>query len=192
MKLDDALQNAWTANPPKGSIGKESTWLEFCSLQMSGNRHLIIDAEFAPSEADGLLVTLSPGHYCIQAKVIDYGTDKRVSRLRVGRDGHHSTVGQQIGTTWTDTAKTGVCDFETFWQACGGSVERAYEVIGDTLEQASSHGVAILDSSIGVVMPFVSSGFGDGEFAVFELVATDGERVGIEIEFISPGEPYPF
>jgi hypothetical protein len=40
-------------------------------------------------------------------------------------------------------------------------------------------------------MPFATSGFGDGLYPVYELVA-DGDRVGVEVEFIAAGAPYPF
>jgi hypothetical protein len=39
--------------------------------------------------------------------------------------------------------------------------------------------------------PYVSSGFGDGTFPVFEL-CSNGSRVGFEIEFIPTASPYPF
>jgi hypothetical protein len=44
----------------------------------------------------------------------------------------------------------------------------------------------------GATVAWIESGFGDGEFPVFELVASDGSRVGVEVQFIAPDEEYPF
>jgi hypothetical protein len=50
--------------------------------------------------------------------------------------------------------------------------------------------VAALDS--GAVMPFVASGFGDGEYPVVELLdSSHGSRVGAEITFLRSSTPYP-
>lgn len=42
-------------------------------------------------------------------------------------------------------------------------------------------------------MPFVESGFGDGEFPVRELLSKPNrERIGFEVTFIRPKTCYPF
>ena len=170
---------------------EHSGWLDFCSLSLKGGSFLAVDAQFVPSEPDGLLVKLPPGNYSVQAKAVNYGGDRRVSRLRVFRDGASPKLGEKIGETWTDTAKTGVCDFESFSQAWGSDDDASYETIEPFFDTDNPFGIVIFDAARGAIMPFVDSGFGDGTFPVFEL-AENGKRVGFEIEFIGEGKAYPF
>jgi hypothetical protein len=191
MNLDTYLKEAWTANPPEGTPGRETDWLEFCDLVLSSGKLLIADAQFIPSLEDGVLVELPPGTYTLEARVMDYGSDKRIARLRALLPGSTVVLRRLIDKTWTDTAQTGVCDYELFAAAWGAHEQSAWEVIEPVLTSGWTHGVAVLDQTTGAVMPFVGSGFGDGEFPVFEL-QSDSQRVGVEIEFIKPGTPYPF
>ena len=171
--------------------GESSPWLEFCDLDLKGPRVLVVDAQFVPSAEDGLLIELPAGRYAVQIKALNFGGDRRISRLRVMAPGSAPQLGMQIGETWTDTANTGICDFETFSKAWGSDNDVSYQIIEPFLTDISEFGVAELDAASGAVMPFVRSGFGDGRFAIFEL--TDGgRRNGFEIEFISSDEKYPF
>lgn len=191
--LDSFLAEAWTADPPTGTLGSETEWLPFCTLSLQGPQLLVIDADFAPAAEDGILVDLPSGRYNVSARVLDYGADKRVSRLRVAREGASVRLGDLLGTTWTDTAKTGVCDYHAYLDAWGADNEAAWTIVGPTLENAGTHGIAVLDEARGAVLPFVSSGFGDGEFPVYELLdEASGARVGVQIEFMPPDLPYPF
>jgi hypothetical protein len=153
---------------------------------------MVIDPSFAPFERHGLLIDLPVGEYEVVAKVMDYVTEKRVSRLRVLRVSSEPQVGGEIGKTWSDTARIGACDYEAYKRAWGDDDDRAWTIVGPTLEQDPT-GVAVLDQDSGAILPFVESGFGDGEFPVFELRdPTAGVRVGIEVEFIPEGTAYPF
>lgn len=171
--------------------GEPSPWLEFCDLELKGSRVLVVDAQFVPSEKDGLLIELPAGKYAVQTQVTNFGGDRRISRLRVLPHGCASQFGAQIGETWTDTATTGICDFETFAKAWGTDQDGSYQIIEPFLVEGSAFGVAELEVASGAVMPFVQSGFGDGSFAVFELTE-NGRRTGFEVEFISSDEKYPF
>jgi TPR repeat protein len=176
---------------PTPATGERSDWLDFCDLILKGSSILVVDAQFVPSESDGLLVKLSPGIYSVQAKVANYGGDQRVARLRVFQKGGNPKLAEKIGETWTDTAKTGICDFEIFSQAWGKDDDASYNVIEPFFDTEDEFGIATLNQAGNAVMPFVSSGFGDGSFTVFELQA-DGQRAGFEIEFIADGEEYSF
>ena len=174
---------------PTPITGERTDWLEFCQFSLHGKTVLIVDAQFVPSSDDGLLVDLSPGNYRVYAKGVNYGGDRRVARLRVVKDGAVPRLGKEVGKTWTDTAKTGFCDFEVFSEAWGSDDDASYEIIEPFFE--SDHGIAVFDASRGAVMPFVPSGFGDGEFPVFELLHDD-QRIGFEIEFIAEEGTSPF
>ena len=192
MKLRDYFsKKASPKDEPPAPSGQQTDWLDFCQLVLKGNRVLCVDAQFAPSAEDGLLVELSPGKYLVQAKCVNYGGDKRVSRLRLLPKKIVATLGAQLGETWTDTAKTSVCDHKVFSEAWGDDDDTSYEKTSPAFETDKPFGKATLDKASDAVLPFVDSGFGDGTFPVFELLA-DGKRVGFEIEFIAEGKPYPF
>jgi hypothetical protein len=191
MKLQDCLSAKRTGEPEQGHLGTQSEWLDFCEIGLSGLRFLVVDASFVPSAEDGLLIEAPPGQYEVQAKCIDYGGDVRVSRLRVSLKGKQYRLGPELGKTWTDTATTGLCDYEVFSRAWGDDDDASYEKISGTNEESGNCGIAVLDAGTGALMPFVSSGFGDGSYQVFELL--DGpQRVGFEVEFIPEHSPYPF
>ena len=192
MKLSDYFaQPATVFLKETTEFGEQTNWLEFCDLELKGSRVLVIDAQFVPSEQDGLLVELFPAKYAVQAKVTNFGGDLRISRLRASLHGTKPQLGRQIGETWTDTASTGICDFEIFSKSWGTDNDTSYKIIEPFLMDNSVFGVAELDVANGAVMPFVSSGFGDGSFAVFELTE-NGQRIGFEIEFIPSDEKYSF
>lgn len=176
---------------PTPATGERTDWLDFCELELKGSNILIVDTQFVPSEKDGLLVALSAGKYTIQAKTVNYGGDRRVSRLRAFQAGTNPKLGEEIGKTWTDTAMTGICDFETFSKAWGNDNHASYAVIEPFFESGEDFGVAVFDAASGAVMPFVHSGFGDGNFPVLELLAAR-KRVGFEIVFIAGDEEYSF
>jgi hypothetical protein len=88
--------------------------MEFREFTLVGPQYLIVDASFAPSAEDGVLVDLPPGRYHVQITGIDYGGDKRIARLRAVLSGAAPTLGKQLGETWTDTAMTGICDCKVF------------------------------------------------------------------------------
>ena len=192
MKLSDYfLQSIEGIHYASPRTGLPSGWLDFCEFSLRGSSILVVDASFVPSADDGLLIELPPGKYKVQAQVLDYGGDRRPARLRVQLAGSNAALGAEIGKTWTDTATTGICDFEIFSAAWGEDNDASFEIIRPALEDHHHHGLAVFDAAVGAVMPFLHSGFGDGNFPVYELVAA-GQRVGFEVEFIREGKDYPF
>jgi len=165
--------------------------MDLSRFTLSGPEFLIVDAAFLPSKEDGLVVKAPSGSYVIQAKVIAYGCDRRISRLRAVLDGFQVQLGDKIGETWTDTATTAICDLRVFSEAWGDDDDASYAKIEEALDNAEAFGVAVLSEAAGAVAPFVSSGFGDGTFPVFQVVK-EGKRVGFEVEFIAENTPYAF
>jgi len=175
-----------------GAPGKESDWLKLCDFPLAGERVLLCDRDFIPSEVDGLLVDLAPGRYLVEAKVLEYPGDRRISRLRVSLPGSVPHLGESLGETWTDTATTAVCDFKAFqqaWERIGE--DEGLSRLEKVKETDSDCGVFTLDQIGGAVAPFVTSGFGDGTYPVFALVEA-GKRVGFEVQFIPADSTYPF
>lgn len=175
----------------KGEVGKETDWINLCELDLTGTKFLVVDANFVPSAKDGIMISSTPGKYQVQIKGIDFSGDRRVSRLKAFLKSESPTIGNQVGETWTDTALTGIVDFESFSKVWGDDDDASYDKLQDKLESAENFGVIKFDKAANVLMPFVSSGFGDGSFPVFELVS-DGQVVGLEVEFISAETKYPF
>ncbi len=194
MNLEEYLKGTKasiaTTMPQKGSKGKETDWLYFCELNLRSGKLLVVDPSYGPKPDQGLLVDLPTGKYVIQARVLNYGPVRYVSRLRVLIQESTPTVGKSIGTVGNDTAQIGVCDHEVFSEAWGDDDDASLEKIQNTLWDAEEHGVAVLDEENGAVMPFVSSGFGDGEYHVHELLS-DGKLAGVEVEFIKAETEYP-
>jgi hypothetical protein len=176
VKLDDYLKH-----PVAPDARRETPWLSFCTLDLASGRLLIGDVQFLPSLEDCSLVELPVGRYRIEVKFIELDGQRHVSRLRLTQACSHAKRGRWLGTTWTDTAQTGVCDYDSFRKAWV-DFETSYELIRGTIEGAVTHGIAVLDTELGAVMPFVASGLGDGEYPVYELVAGSA-RVGVEIRF---------
>ncbi|MBL9135468.1 MAG: SEL1-like repeat protein [Verrucomicrobiales bacterium] len=171
--------------------GERTEWLEFCSLKLKGPQVLIIDAQFAQSSKEGFLVDLKPGVYQVQVEVANFGGDRRISRMRLLFKAARPTRGKKIGKTWTDTGTTGVCDLETFSQAWNQDPRKSSRILASALESEADFGIAALTARKAAILPFVQSGFGDGQFPVFELMQR-GQRVGCEIEFIATNKKYPF
>ena len=141
-----------------------------------------------------MLVELTPGGYVIKAKVMDYETDKRISRLRVVQQEQSHvefSLEDPVETIRIETACLGICDYELFSQEMEREPIAAEDKISEMYEKAETHGIVRLDESQGIVMPFVSTGFGDGEYPIYELIHNE-TLCGVELEFISASEPYPF
>ena len=191
MTIEEYLASDFSGKPTTGDIGKESQWLDFCQLTVREGKVHVVDASYAADPVEGCMIELAPGSYQAQAKIMAYGRDTRISRLRVVRPGVAATVASQVGDTGTDTGNIGIYDYDLFARAWGSDNDASWEIISPAIESADTHGIAVLDESVGAVMPFVSSGFGDGSFPVHELQADD-VRVGFEVIFIQPDERYPF
>ncbi len=193
MILEEAMQRVpdfWTRpEPKKGSLGEESDWVDFTELTISGGKMLVGDPEQLPQPEQCLCVNLPNGAYSVRAKVMRYGKDKRISRIQVSlKNGSDANLGAVIGTAGTDIAIIGICDAERIQAACEENPDECGEDIKQDAFGIDSSGVVHRDSCI---IPVVSSGFGDGEFLVYELLSAAG-REGAEIEFIKHNEPYPF
>jgi len=161
-----------------GTLGTESDWIALGELDC-GPRLLFVDASFIPSENDGVVVDLAPGRYAVSFRILGYGDDWRVSSLRATR-GPVERRGAVLGKTWTDAGRTAICDpvlLGPWWDL---DPDAAYARVASVLESGAPFGVAVFDAAAGAVVPFVESGFGDGEYPVVELLGPSGERVGAE------------
>ncbi len=183
----------WAESRSLGSATQPvaSEWLDFCPIALRGSSFLVIDPSFVPSENDGVVIKATPGSYLLKAKVASYGQDHRIARLRVVRESAQPSLGEQVGETWSDTAMTSVCDLEAVKRVWGDDDDASFEKVSRYFDEAGDYGIALLGGSSDPTIPFVSSGFGDGVFPVYELLE-GGKGVGFEIVFIADATSYPF
>lgn len=176
--------------PAYDSPGKESEWLDFCEMTFEGKQAWVGDLSFFPSTENATLLPIKPGPYVIQAKIMVYPGDRRISRLRVVEVGAAPEQGKQIGETWTDTAVTGIADWVRTQRAWGTPGSDEANRRREQARDQGACGVLDCDAPKGISIPFVESGFGDGRFPIFGLWCSR-LQVGFEIEFIPPDETYP-
>jgi hypothetical protein len=174
-----------------GALGSETDWLFFTTLKCRSGRLLVSDPAFLPEASDGMVLSCPAGDYRLEAKVLDFGGDRRISRLRGLLNGRFPESHGMRGEVVVETGRIGVCDWVPFsraWKANSGSMEDKLE---SSLEEADRIGVFRFGRSSNAALCFVESGFGDGNFPVTVAMA-EHEPIGFEIEFIERNKPYPF
>jgi hypothetical protein len=183
VKLADYLENTKRGDPPVGTVGVESDWLEVGSFEVTTGSLWAGDPYVCNAE-DGYVVKVPAGSYLVQAKAMDFAGRKLVSRMRVV---HHAAgnpaLGKEVGETGTDTAMIAVCDIEALVAAVAGDHDRFLELV--TGHDYKECGIVEFKLKKVVSMPYVTTG-SDGGWPVFELRA-GRRRVGIELEFMPPG-----
>jgi len=168
-------------------------WSKFGDLNLTSGLLWVGDAQFAPIKADGLIVELPKGHYSAYVQKMDFGSEHpmgagtRVSRMRVSKKDSIPSLGRRLGKTWADTGTQGVCDYRVYAKAMPKSYDEYWTIAEEALVDFEDTSTFVLNAKTGAKLLWASSGFGDGEFRVFELL--DGDvRCGIEIELIGPEE----
>lgn len=179
----------WSAKMPKdGDLGTETDWMRFTELRVDSGMVLFLDPLAADNPEHGLMVELSAGKHEVWVKAMMYGRMGVPSRLRVILPGTNPVLGGEIGTTWTDVATTGVCDYEAFAKA-SQNPDKYDNEIRQKVFDIDVYIVVPLDPESEATVAAVTSGFGDGEYRVFELLS-ESKRVGAEVEFIPPDGPF--
>ena len=149
------------------------------------------DATFFPSDQ---LELVSPiGTYRVQAKVIDYGIDRRIGRLRAVL-AEHPAEAHYIGDISVGFAVVGVCDHPVFLAALeqyGTDLEQYNAKYSRYLDDERGYGRITLRNTPEATMVFVRAGWGDGRYRVYELRQA-AQLIGIEVVFIEPDEQYIF
>jgi hypothetical protein len=184
MRLGEYLQGNSRKPPAAGIIGQESDWLAVCDFEVTTGALWAGDPCLANAE-DGCVLQVPIGTYLVEAKCMDFAGSKFVSRLRVHLIGaRNPVIGNQVGESGTDSTAIAVCDIRALDAAIGDASDEAQEQIENQLKE--DYGIIDIHVDANVTMPFVASGFGDGTGPVFEVLS-DGERIGMELEFIPAG-----
>ncbi len=173
----------------RGDRGEESGWLFHCEVPVRGRRLQIADVQMAGNDGEGVVLDVAPGIYAVEARVMTYGIDRRISRVRVYPNGAGVTLGPQAGDVGVDLAAVAICDVDRL-AGWAQRHEDDWEEWGESLwyertAQAGVYPCAPADT----VVAFVDSGFGDGTFPVHHLIA-DSRPVGLEAVFLTQDTPY--
>jgi hypothetical protein len=173
----------------QGSPGIESDWLFHCEFELQGTRLQMLDVFMAGNDNEGVILGASPGVYVVEARVITYGVDRRISRLRVHPKGQVVTQGELAGEVGVDLAAVAICDVDRL-AGWARDHQKEWQRWGDKLwfGRTTPAGLYTCEPAKTVV-PFVDSGFGDGTYPVYYLMH-DRRRVGLEAEFLARGTGY--
>jgi hypothetical protein len=172
--------------------GQETEWFDIGTIEVISGRLAVGDNTFFAQ--DQLAMDIKPGQYSVQAKVRDFGTDRRVSRLRAFQAAAPfvSRLKGQISVSFNSLT---VCEPAAFLAALlmhtegGHNRELAQALYGSRLEDA--FGTITWLDELPATMAFVPCGWGSGSYDVLALIA-DTIRVGMEVIFIEPLESYIF
>ena len=168
--------------------GTESDWIKFAELPVTSGKIAVSDPVFCNDLPPCPRFDMKADVYPVYVKVVSWLDDQRVSRLRVSRK-EESVLGRVLDDVGVDFAQVGVFDPELIETACKTLSKEQGDAILEAYNNVKFHGVARFDDSSQAVMPFATSGFGDGHYPIFELTH-NGERVGLEVVFIGPEVEY--
>jgi hypothetical protein len=184
VKLGDYLKKNKQSDPPVGTVGVESDWMDTGTVEVTTGS-LWAGDPFVCNAEDGCVVKVPPGVYALEARAMEFAGRKRVSRLRVYLQGtQEPALGKKVGETLTDTGMMAVCDIVALDQAIGGDYDRFNELV--TQRDYKDCGVVQFEMKKPIAIPYASTAFGDGDATVFEL-KSGRRRVGMELEFLPPG-----
>jgi hypothetical protein len=188
--LSDLLTSTLTGPEAEtGTSGVESDWLFHSEFKLHGERLQMLDVFMAGNDDEGVILDASPGVYVVEARVITYGIDRRISHVRVYPKGQVVTVGARAGEVGVDLAAVAICDVDRL-AGWASDHQDEWQRWGDKLWfHRTTHAGIYTCEPAKTVVPFVDSGFGDGTYPVYYLMR-DGRPVGLEAEFIPPGTPY--
>ncbi len=96
----------------QGALGAESDWLFHCEFEIQGKRLQLLDVLMAGNDGEGVILEVSPGVYVVEARVMRYGIDRRISRVRVHPKGEIGTPGTLAGEVGVDLAAVAICDVD--------------------------------------------------------------------------------
>ena len=195
MNVQEFLKSAKYTGAKKGSAGEESEWLHFCDFKLRGEHLQMVETRILGTAHDSNSVSIpaEPGRYVVECRVMSYGDDRRISRMRVRPQDTVVSLGTSAGAIGVDLGGIAIADVDILASFVEEHEDEYEEWIEDALFGKSA------TKTVGVLrwkrakteIPYVGGGFGDGMYKVFPLIAGK-QAVGLEVEFIAPGTKYPF
>ena len=188
--LADFLASTLTGpEAEQGTLGTESEWLFHCEFEVQGTRLQVLDVFMAGHDGEGVILEVSPGVYVVEARVMTYGIDRRICRVRIHPKREIGTVGELAGEVGVDLAAVAICDVDRLAGWAQGDEDQwrrwGYQLWYGRATPAGLYACEPAKTTV----PFVDSGFGDGTYPVYYLMH-DNRPVGLEAVFLPPGTPY--
>src|SRR5438105_8771242 len=129
MDLAEYLRKNKQSDPPVGTVGLESDWMDAGTVEVTSGSLWAGDPFVCNAEA-GCVARVPAGVYALEAKAMDFAGRKRVSRLRAYLRGSLAAVpGKKVGETLTDTGLMAVCDIVALDKAIGGDYDRFNDLV---------------------------------------------------------------
>jgi hypothetical protein len=184
MTLEEAIAQDTGTVPREGTVGRLlPDWCEVGTITITSGTLGVADFFVIP---DGIQVPVPVGTFQVEVRLISFDGNFEIASARAWTGNVAPTqVGPQLGEIGVDMAHVVFADFASI-TAAAGSPDELY----DSLDRAPMNDPASVDQIwIGdQEFRFASclSGFGDGNYAVFGLVA-GGETVGLEVRFLADG-----
>jgi len=187
MNIETYFKKSKGSWPKKNVAGVESEWMKLGTIEIPTGSLWAGDPWVANAE-DGVVVRVPKGRYMMEAKGMDFKGHRRVSRIRVYREGVKSPTTSKSGKeTWTDVGMIGVCDIRALQRAVSEKfVDEYMNDIQEVTDGAIANCVPMEYGGKSFQMAAISSGLGDGSFPVYPLKYR-GKTIGMEIEFLACG-----
>lgn len=185
-----------TERPRKGQTGEFTDWLSFHELELRGDLLQFVETRvigiIGDEEYENTEIPAAPGVYSVECKGVAFGGDKRVAAMRAYPKGVNVMRGKKIGSIPVDLGGVSVVDIKTVKPSMDEDEERYEEWLEDLLYDFDDYSAVKIHQWKPTMtkIPNAESGFGDGEYDVYELL-NDGAVVGMEVEFIAEDEEYP-
>lgn len=182
-------KHAGDPSPKRGQRPDDVVLILFADFELRGTR-----LGFSEPWAilDAVPVFCPSGSYVLVAECLRYGNDCRIARVTATRARRTGVRGALYGAIDVDVGNACVFDYDAI-EGYADSDENAFEnwidanIVGKTTPFAGS----VACDSAKTTIEFVTSGFGDGTYSVYEL-RDDYDIVGAEVVFLDTDEPYPF
>ncbi len=188
--LADFLESTLTGpEADQGTLGTESDWLFHCEFEVQGTRLQMLDVSMAGNDGEGVILDVSPGVYVVEARVMTYGIDRRISRVRIHPKGAVGTLGEVTGEVGVDLAAVAICDVDRL-AGWAQAEEAEWQRWGHPLWYGRTTPAGIYACAPAkTIVPFIDTGFGDGTYPV-QYLMYESRPVGLEAVFIPAGTPY--
>ena len=194
MNIINFLRKALGAAAKTGASGNESSWFHLCKFTLRGRQLQMVELRIVGGkhEEDSVAIPAAPGAYSVECRTMSYGSDRRISRMRVYPTGASTTVGRELGTVDVDWGGIAITDVDVLAPSVNDHMDEYSRWFDQDVFGKHDEPAGVLRwIPAGTDIPYADGGFGDGTYPVYELVNNE-MAIGLEVVFISPDEKYPF
>jgi len=183
MLLSDAMKTSTGGYPDTGVAGRERPiWYSVASLPVESGTLDIDDLVGSSS----VRISVPPGDYSVEARLIDFDGHLRISRLRARADGTEVQVGENRGRLVVEFGGVRIADLKSLKNGLTSQEIEELAQLSPNFANVTCDVCRLNFESKSVRFLVCRPGFGDGGYPVFALMRDD-VVVGWEIEFIKDG-----